>query len=205
MSFKNHHSTPPLYFCDPVKTSHSKSWIHVFKKFSLKNLTSFNFPKIPFAPVLMAGHSLLTFAIFWISAKIELNDRIMKSIQFSVTKIFYRSVAGMNLKLLGSFGDHIPEAMIHDYDMIEQLSFSGCDKYVASGDHGGRVILYRIKETGRPRSPLSFTFAAKIQAFTPRFETTRDCMSNPKVTCLQWLPRVDYNPLFVVANRIFVF
>lgn len=111
----------------------------------------------------------------------------------------------MNLKLLAAFGDLIPEAQLKDGDTIEQLSFSGCDKYVASGDHAGRISVYRIKPTGKTRSPLSFSLATTIQAFSPKFSGALDEQTDPKVTCLQWFPRVDMNPIFVAANRMFIF
>ena len=107
----------------------------------------------------------------------------------------------MSLKLLAAFGDHTPDQMLRDEDTLDQLSFSGCDRYVASGDHGGRISVYRIKETNRARNPLSFSLAAKVQAFTTKYEATRESPANPKVTSLQWLPRVDHNPLFLAANH----
>ena len=107
----------------------------------------------------------------------------------------------MALKLLAAFGDHTPEHMIRNEDTIDQVSFSSCDMYAAVGDYGGRISVYRIKETNRPRNPLSFSLVSKIQGFTPRYEATRESPANPKVTSLQWLPRVDYNPLFLAANH----
>jgi hypothetical protein len=111
----------------------------------------------------------------------------------------------MNLKLMASFGDHVPEAKFSTDDTIEQLSFSQCDRFVASGDRAGRINLYRIRETGRPRNPLSFALAHSIPAFTKHFDPLSNDDVLPRITSIQWLPRIDYNPKFLTANRIFLF
>jgi hypothetical protein len=111
----------------------------------------------------------------------------------------------MNLKLLASFGDHVPDSRVTDDDTIEQLSFSQCDRFVAAGDRAGRVNIYRIRETGRPRSPLSFTLAHTIQAFTTHFDPLLNADIPARISSIEWLSRMDYNPKFLVSNRPFLF
>jgi hypothetical protein len=111
----------------------------------------------------------------------------------------------MNLKLLASFGDHVPNSKVTDDGTIEQISFSQCDRFVASGDRGGRVNIYKIRETGRPRAPLGFTLAHTIQTFTTHFDPLLNDDIPPRISSIQWLPRMDYNPKFLVSNRSFPF
>jgi len=100
----------------------------------------------------------------------------------------------MELRLLAAFGDRVAESRLKGEDTIERLSFSGCDRYVAAGDHGGRIHVYRIKAAEQRRTPFNFSRAASIQAFRAR-------ACDPRVVALQWLPRVDLNPCFVAADR----
>jgi hypothetical protein len=109
----------------------------------------------------------------------------------------------MNLKLLASFGDHIPDSMMKEEETIEHLSFSQCDKFVASGDRAGRVNIYKIRETGRPKNPLSFALAITSQAFTRRFDSILSDEVSPRITSLSWLPRMEFHPRFLASNRVF--
>lgn len=111
----------------------------------------------------------------------------------------------MNLKLLAAFGDHTPQAGIKDDDTIDQLTFSRCDKYVASADQAGRITVYKIKPSARARSPWDFSLAIKLPAFVPRLDAIRDKMVDPKITGMQWIPRIETNPMLLASNRIIYF
>lgn len=111
----------------------------------------------------------------------------------------------MDLKLLSCFGEHSANTNTNDNDTIEQLSFSQCDRFIASGDRGGNINIYRIKETGRARSPLNFLLATKFCAFKNDFDPFRNDMRNQKINCLQFLPKYSLNPFLLVSNRIFLY
>lgn len=111
----------------------------------------------------------------------------------------------MELKLLSCFGEHAANANLKQEDTIDHLSFSQCDRFVASGDQGGNVNIYRIKETGKTRIPLNFTLTTKIQAFSPDFDFYRNIKRDPKIRCLQFCPKLTLNPLLLVGNRMFFF
>lgn len=110
----------------------------------------------------------------------------------------------MDLKLLSSFGDQTPASRLKDDDFIEALSFSHCDKYIATGDHGGRVNIYKVKQ-GEKSANTSISFVTKSQVFMSHFEGERSTVANPKIYCLRWIPKIAKNPLFLACNCIFIF
>ena len=108
----------------------------------------------------------------------------------------------MDLKLLSCFGEHSANAKPSDDETIERLSFSECDRFVASGDHGGNINIYRIKETGKVRSPLNFSLSSKFAAFNRDYDYLRNEVRNPRINCLTFFPKYTLNPLLIASNRM---
>jgi serine/threonine-protein phosphatase 2A regulatory subunit B len=103
-------------------------------------------------------------------------------------------------QLLAGFGDHVPLTQFKPDDMISTLNFSGDGRFLASGDHAGRVVVFRINppnpQTGKP----TVSFVTQVHAHKAQFDYFRSELSEMKVNSVKWLPKQVLNPLLLTCN-----
>lgn len=104
----------------------------------------------------------------------------------------------MELEYLASFGDHVPLSQFKSDDKISVLAFNEEGRFLASGDHAGRCVIFslNVPENGKP----TVSFVSQIHAHKVEFDFFRSELSEPKINSLKWLPSRTLNPMLLTCN-----
>lgn len=105
----------------------------------------------------------------------------------------------MELKLLASFGDHVPLSQFKPDDTIATLAFSSDGQFLASGDQAGRVVVFKLSTPATGGRP-TVSFVTQVHAHKAQFDYFRSELSEMKVNSLKWVPRQSLNPLLLTCN-----
>ena len=117
-----------------------------------------------------------------------------------ITALFSELFQKMDLKLLASFGDHVPLSQFKPDDTITALSFSSDGQFLASGDQAGRVVVFRLNAPTTPTSKPTVSFVTQVHAHKSEFDYFRSELGDMKINALQWVPRQSLNPLLLTCN-----
>lgn len=104
----------------------------------------------------------------------------------------------MDLTLIAAFGDQIPLTQFKPSDRIHILSFSHNGAFVASGDEGGRVVVFSVSAVPNHRTRVQL--ACQIHAHQSEFDFFRSELSEPKITSMKWLPIESPTPMLLTCN-----
>jgi serine/threonine-protein phosphatase 2A regulatory subunit B len=104
----------------------------------------------------------------------------------------------MELEYLASFGDHIPLAQFRADDRINVLAFNSEGTFLGSGDGGGRLVIFTVKDRG-PDKPF-VSFVCQVHAHKSEFDYFRSELSEPKINSLKWVPGSFLQPRLVTCN-----
>ena len=106
----------------------------------------------------------------------------------------------MDLKLLASFGDHVPLSQFKQDDTIATLAFSSDGQFLASGDQAGRVVVFKLSQPASGTGCPTVSFVTQVHAHKSQFDYFRSELSEMKVNSLKWVPRQALNPLLLTCN-----
>ncbi|OHS97079.1 hypothetical protein TRFO_09627 [Tritrichomonas foetus] len=106
----------------------------------------------------------------------------------------------MDLDYLASFGDQVPLSQFKPDDTISVLAFSSDGRFLASGDHAGRVVIFQINPPKTPDGNYSASFVCQIHAHKAEFDYFRSELSEMKINSLKWVPTQTLNPLLLSCN-----
>lgn len=106
----------------------------------------------------------------------------------------------MDLHFLTAFGDHVPLSHFKSDDTISALSFTSDGQFLASGDHAGRIVVFRFTEGSNNKNCPMVSFVTQIHAHKSQFDYFRSELSEMKVNSLKWVPRQTLNPLLLTCN-----
>eukprot|EP00299_Pterocystis_sp_00344_P019719 c9754_g1_i1.p1 GENE.c9754_g1_i1~~c9754_g1_i1.p1 ORF type:complete len:448 (+),score=67.63 c9754_g1_i1:102-1445(+) len=92
-------------------------------------------------------------------------------------------------------GDQDPAAEVAQADIVSACAFDCSGKYLAAGDHGGRVVVWQ-QEMGKPKPrrngtacPSEFKFYCEFQSHDPEFDVLKSTEIEERIGQLKWLYR----------------
>jgi serine/threonine-protein phosphatase 2A regulatory subunit B len=103
-------------------------------------------------------------------------------------------------KLLSAFGDHVPLAQFKPDDTISSLAFSRDGCFLASGDHAGRVVVFRVNQPAGATGKVTISFVTQVHAHKAKFDYFRSELSEMKVNSVKWIPTKSLCPLLITCN-----
>eukprot|EP00049_Salpingoeca_infusionum_P017904 m.354878 g.354878 ORF g.354878 m.354878 type:complete len:489 (-) comp17129_c0_seq1:479-1945(-) len=98
------------------------------------------------------------------------------------------------------FGDRVePDDEIADADIISAVKFSHNGDYLATGDRGGRVVLFHrnFSDVG---SPAEYHFFTEFQSHEPEFDYLKSLEIEEKINQIEWLRRRNSAHLLLTTN-----
>jgi serine/threonine-protein phosphatase 2A regulatory subunit B len=103
-------------------------------------------------------------------------------------------------KLLSAFGDHVPLTQFKPDDTISSLAFSRDGRFLASGDHAGRVVVFRLNQPSSATAKPTVSFVTQVHAHKAKFDYFRSELSEMKVNAVKWIPIQSLCPLLITCN-----
>lgn len=98
------------------------------------------------------------------------------------------------------FGDRVDtEDDIAEADIISSVQFSPDGEYLATGDRGGRVVLFERnqKDTG---NPAEYRFYTEFQSHEAEFDYLKSMEIEEKINQIEWLKRCNHAHFLLTTN-----
>lgn len=98
------------------------------------------------------------------------------------------------------FGDKAGEGVeIAEADIISAVEFNHDGEYLATGDKGGRVVLFERNNSGMG-SESEFRFFTEFQSHEPEFDYLKSLEIEEKINQIKWLPRRNHAHFLITTN-----
>lgn len=95
------------------------------------------------------------------------------------------------------FGDKAGEGEISEADIIAAVEFSHDGEYLATGDKGGRVVLF---ERNREHDSVEYRFYTEFQSHEPEFDYLKSLEIEEKINMIKWLRRKNAAHFLLTTN-----
>lgn len=106
---------------------------------------------------------------------------------------------GLNWQFLQCFGERLEEEEVQEADIISALEFDASGEYLATGDRGGRVVLFENqislpvtmdpdrRSTGsQAEVHTEFCYLTEFQSHLPEFDYLKSLEVEEKINCVRW-------------------
>ncbi|CAM9888376.1 unnamed protein product [Ectocarpus sp. 6 AP-2014] len=110
-------------------------------------------------------------------------------------------------KLSQCFGDCSPAEEATQADILSAVSFDDSGEYFATGDRGGRVVIFKksggkakMHSCGKVRRTSDFKFFTEFQSHEAEFDYLKSLEIEEKINAIKWCPRVN-DALFLLATN----
>jgi serine/threonine-protein phosphatase 2A regulatory subunit B len=97
------------------------------------------------------------------------------------------------------FGDKAGHGEIAEADIISAVEFNHDGEYLATGDKGGRVVLFERNQTS-VGSDAEFRFFTEFQSHEPEFDYLKSLEIEEKINQIKWLPRRNAAHFLLTTN-----
>mmetsp|Transcript_31837 Transcript_31837/g.83425 ORF Transcript_31837/g.83425 Transcript_31837/m.83425 type:complete len:443 (+) Transcript_31837:419-1747(+) len=98
------------------------------------------------------------------------------------------------------FGDRAGEGVeIAEADIISAVEFNHDGEYLATGDKGGRVVLFERNNSG-VGSEDEFRFFTEFQSHEPEFDYLKSLEIEEKINQIKWLQRRNHAHFLITTN-----
>jgi len=94
------------------------------------------------------------------------------------------------------FGDKTPVEEITDADIISAVEFDETGEYLATGDKGGRMVLFERAQatktkagSSRAQAPVEYKFFTEFQSHEPEFDYLKSLEIEEKINKIRWCKR----------------
>eukprot|EP00040_Diaphanoeca_grandis_P009977 m.51103 g.51103 ORF g.51103 m.51103 type:complete len:443 (-) comp21397_c0_seq1:37-1365(-) len=100
------------------------------------------------------------------------------------------------------FGDKASVGEIADADIISAVEFNHDGEYLATGDKGGRVVLFERNQTqqGMMGSDAEFRFYTEFQSHEPEFDYLKSLEIEEKINQIKWLKQRNAAHFLLTTN-----
>ncbi|EIE21400.1 protein phosphatase 2A regulatory subunit PR55 [Coccomyxa subellipsoidea C-169] len=118
----------------------------------------------------------------------------------------------LNWQFLQCFGERTPGEEIQEADIISAIEFDASGQHLATGDRGGRVVLFeRVASQGRtagmeqrqPRGRLSsfeFRYMTEFQSHEPEFDYLKSFEIEEKINKVRWVNQPSASRMILSTN-----
>jgi len=103
----------------------------------------------------------------------------------------------LNFKFSQLFGGTAAE--VQQADIVSALSFDDTGNYLAVGDHGGRVVIFKQAET-KATKHLEYEFWIEFQSHESEFDYLKSVEIEERINQIKWLPRRNQNHFLLTTN-----
>eukprot|EP00050_Salpingoeca_kvevrii_P018402 m.73756 g.73756 ORF g.73756 m.73756 type:complete len:387 (+) comp8040_c0_seq3:2114-3274(+) len=97
------------------------------------------------------------------------------------------------------FGDKAGEGEISEADIISAVEFSHDGEYLATGDKGGRVVLFERSHDDEG-NPAEYRFYTEFQSHEPEFDYLKSLEIEEKINSIKWLRRRNAAHFLLTTN-----
>eukprot|EP00768_Dysnectes_brevis_P005385 gnl/Dysnectes_brevis/3870_a5003_560.p2 GENE.gnl/Dysnectes_brevis/3870_a5003_560~~gnl/Dysnectes_brevis/3870_a5003_560.p2 ORF type:complete len:335 (-),score=104.17 gnl/Dysnectes_brevis/3870_a5003_560:1831-2835(-) len=98
----------------------------------------------------------------------------------------------LNFHFSQVFGDSQPIESIPDSDIISSIEFNSSGKYLAAGDRGGRVIIFKRSKSRKSKASshptVEYKFFCEFQSHESEFDSLRSVEIGEAINCIEWVP-----------------
>jgi len=123
-------------------------------------------------------------------------------------------MASANWAFRQVFGDRDSTEEPADEDLISAVQFDGTGDYLATGDRGGRVVIFESSEVthraqqrergevsdGRPQPDIEYRFYCEFQSHEPEFDYLKSLEIEEKINRIRWR-HGRAGPLFLLSTN----
>ncbi|OLY82188.1 Protein phosphatase PP2A regulatory subunit B [Smittium mucronatum] len=100
-------------------------------------------------------------------------------------------------KFTQCFGDKAEIEEVTEADIISTVEFNQTGEYLATGDKGGRVVLF---ERNEDKQGCEYNFFTEFQSHEPEFDYLKSLEIEEKINKIKWLPQ-NNNSLFMLTSN----
>eukprot|EP00051_Salpingoeca_urceolata_P026824 m.478883 g.478883 ORF g.478883 m.478883 type:complete len:439 (+) comp21258_c0_seq1:502-1818(+) len=97
------------------------------------------------------------------------------------------------------FGDKAGEGEISEADIISAVEFNHDGEYLATGDKGGRVVLFERNQEPEG-NPAEFRFYTEFQSHEPEFDYLKSLEIEEKINQIKWLRQQNAAHFLLTTN-----
>jgi serine/threonine-protein phosphatase 2A regulatory subunit B len=107
-------------------------------------------------------------------------------------------IASPTWKFTQCFGDKGDVEDITEADIISTVEFDHTGNYLATGDKGGRVVLFERNET---KKTCEYKFHTEFQSHEPEFDYLKSLEIEEKINKIKWCKRQNASHFFALYER----
>lgn len=114
----------------------------------------------------------------------------------------------LDFKLSQCFGDCSPAEDVTEADILSAVQFDKTGDYLATGDRGGRVVIFKqnsggkqkVSASGKIRRTSDFKFFTEFQSHEAEFDYLKSLEIEEKINQIKWCPRACNALLLLSTN-----
>ncbi|CAM9170247.1 unnamed protein product, partial [Choristocarpus tenellus] len=111
-------------------------------------------------------------------------------------------------KLSQCFGDCSSEKEVTEADILSAVNFDSTGEYLATGDRGGRVVIFKkssagkqkVSSSGKVKRTSDYKFYTEFQSHEADFDYLKSLEIEEKINQIKWCPRAN-NALFLLSTN----
>lgn len=95
------------------------------------------------------------------------------------------------------FGEKEENNEINEADLISTVEFDITGDYLATGDKGGRIVLFKKEASNK----VEYQFYNEFQSHEPEFDYLKSLEIEEKINKIKWLPQTHLNSKFLISTN----
>jgi len=110
-------------------------------------------------------------------------------------------MANANWRFRQVFGEKDSTEEPADEDLISAVEFDGTGEYLATGDRGGRVVIFESSEVSSgPSTDVEYRFYCEFQSHEPEFDYLKSLEIEERINKIRWC-KGRAGPLFLLSTN----
>eukprot|EP01103_Thecamoeba_quadrilineata_P003052 TRINITY_DN12883_c0_g1_i1.p1 TRINITY_DN12883_c0_g1~~TRINITY_DN12883_c0_g1_i1.p1 ORF type:complete len:432 (-),score=90.41 TRINITY_DN12883_c0_g1_i1:177-1472(-) len=86
------------------------------------------------------------------------------------------------------------QAEVNNVDIVSAIEFDHSGEFIAAGDRGGRVVIFKLNENNK------FRFHAEFQSHEPEFDYLKSLEIEPKINKIRWRRNQNDSQFLLTTN-----
>ncbi len=100
------------------------------------------------------------------------------------------------------------QAEVTDADILSAVQFDDKGEYLATGDRGGRVVIFKkgsgkgeVASNGKLVKSTDYKFYAEFLSHEPEFDYLKSLEIDERINQVKWLPKMSRNALYLLSTN----